>query len=79
MSPRLQAEAELGDVQQQLSETEANYNSAAMARNKLEEEVKTLHVDLDEMLNEARTSEEKAKRAMIDAARWEPDGMDAGT
>ena len=40
-----------------------------MARNKLEEEVKTLHVDLDEMLNEARTSEEKAKRAMIDAAR----------
>ncbi|XP_043208687.1 myosin heavy chain, muscle-like isoform X5 [Amphibalanus amphitrite] len=66
---RRQAEAELGDVQQQLSETEANYNSAAMARNKLEEEVKTLHVDLDEMLNEARTSEEKAKRAMIDAAR----------
>ena len=76
MSPRLQAEAELGDVQQQLAEVSNNYNSVSTIRRKLEEEVTSLHVDLDEMLNEARTSEEKAKKAMIDAARlaWE-EGM----
>ena len=67
-----QAEAELGDVQQQLAEVSNNYNSVSTIRRKLEEEVASLHVDLDEMLNEARNSEEKAKKAMIDAARWAP-------
>ncbi|XP_043200285.1 myosin heavy chain, muscle-like isoform X9 [Amphibalanus amphitrite] len=66
---RRQAETELGDVQQQLAEVSNNYNSVSTIRRKLEEEVQSLHVDLDEMLNEARTSEEKAKKAMIDAAR----------
>ncbi|XP_037093693.1 myosin heavy chain, muscle-like [Pollicipes pollicipes] len=69
---RRQAEAELGDVQQQLTEVSSNYNSVSALRRKLEEEVGSLHVDLDEMLNEARTSEEKAKKAMIDAARRTP-------
>jgi myosin heavy chain 6/7 len=40
-----------------------------MAKRKLEGELQTLHADLDEMLNEAKASEEKAKKAMVDAAR----------
>merc|ERR1712226_72663 len=36
---------------------------------KLEGEMQTLHADLDEMLNQAKNSEEKAKKAMVDAAR----------
>merc|ERR1711970_1585432 len=39
------------------------------AKRKLEGELTTLHADLDEMLNEAKNSEEKAKKAMVDAAR----------
>merc|ERR1712080_544628 len=34
-----------------------------------QERLQTLHADLDEMLNEAKNSEEKAKKAMVDAAR----------
>merc|ERR1719154_251087 len=40
-----------------------------MAKRKLEGELTALHADLDEMLNEAKNSEEKAKKAMVDAAR----------
>merc|ERR1712124_187116 len=36
---------------------------------KLESEMSTLEADLDEMASEAALSEEKAQRAMIDAAR----------
>merc|ERR1712039_704952 len=39
------------------------------AKRKLESEMQTLHGDLDEMSGEARLSEEKAKKAMVDAAR----------
>merc|ERR1719361_921613 len=41
----------------------------AGGKRKLETEMQTLHGDLDEMAGEAHLSEEKAKKAMIDAAR----------
>merc|ERR1712121_613307 len=41
----------------------------AAAKRKLESEFNQLGGDLDEMTNEARLSEEKAARAMVDAAR----------
>merc|ERR1711902_99393 len=41
----------------------------AGAKRKLESEMQTLHGDLDEMANEAHLSEEKSKKAMVDAAR----------
>nr|UEK51607.1 MHC muscle-like protein 2 [Parasacculina yatsui] len=66
---RRQAETELGDVQQQLVDVNGNLSSITLLQHKLDDEVKSLHIDLDEMLNEARNSEEKAKRAMLDAAR----------
>merc|ERR1719208_682279 len=56
------AEQELADL--------SNVNqSIAAARRKLESEYNQLNSDLDEMTNEARLSEEKAARAMVDAAR----------
>merc|ERR1712142_1331692 len=47
-----------------------NQNSSlVLAKRKLESEFQTLQADLEELLNEARNSEEKAKKAMVDAAR----------
>merc|ERR1711974_299678 len=43
--------------------------SITAAKRKLEQELNTLNADLDEMASEAAMSEEKAARAMIDAAR----------
>merc|ERR1712083_1278583 len=51
--------AELGNVNQ----------STAASKRKLEGEFSQLGRDLDEMTNEARLSEEKAAKAMVDAAR----------
>ncbi|XP_077289741.1 myosin heavy chain isoform X31 [Arctopsyche grandis] len=66
---RRQAEQELGDAHEQLNELAAQNASVSAAKRKLEAELQTLHSDLDELLNEAKNSEEKAKKAMVDAAR----------
>ncbi|XP_035775731.1 myosin heavy chain, muscle-like isoform X9 [Anopheles albimanus] len=66
---RRQAEQELSDAHEQLNEVSAQNASIAAAKRKLESELQTLHSDLDELLNEAKNSEEKAKKAMVDAAR----------
>ncbi|XP_012254789.1 myosin heavy chain, muscle isoform X12 [Athalia rosae] len=66
---RRQAEQELGDAHEQLNEIGAQNASISAAKRKLESELQTLHSDLDELLNEAKNSEEKAKKAMVDAAR----------
>ncbi|XP_063225483.1 myosin heavy chain, muscle isoform X9 [Bacillus rossius redtenbacheri] len=66
---RRQAEQELGDAHEQLNELSAQNASISASRRKLETELQTLHSDLDELLNEAKNSEEKAKKAMVDAAR----------
>merc|ERR1712002_1147887 len=66
---RRQAEAELAEAHESLNELSASASSLCLAKRKLEGELQTLHADLDEMLNEAKNSEEKAKKAMVDAAR----------
>ncbi|KAG8196052.1 hypothetical protein JTE90_007800 [Oedothorax gibbosus] len=66
---RRAAESELNDLREQVNELSANNASLSMAKRKLEGEMQALHADLDEMLNEAKSSEEKAKKAMVDAAR----------
>ncbi|XP_043470836.1 myosin heavy chain, muscle isoform X32 [Leptopilina heterotoma] len=66
---RRQAEQELADAHEQLNEISAQNASISAAKRKLEAELQTLHSDLDELLNEAKNSEEKAKKAMVDAAR----------
>merc|ERR1712242_673126 len=53
----------------QLSDLTCQNQAIAGAKRKLESEMQTLHGDLDEMASECGLSEEKAKKAMVDAAR----------
>merc|ERR1712048_1074830 len=62
-------EQELSDTNEQLSDLTCQNQAIAGAKRKLESEIQTLHGDLDEMMAEASLSEEKAKKAMVDAAR----------
>merc|ERR1711899_430181 len=66
---RRMTEQELSDTNEQLSELTCQNQSIAGAKRKLESEMQTLHGDLDEMGSEAHLSEDKAKKAMVDAAR----------
>merc|ERR1719278_483835 len=62
-------EQELSDANEQLSDLTCVNQSIAGSKRKLESEMQTLHGELDEMASEAGLSEEKAQKAMVDAAR----------
>merc|ERR1712111_83151 len=66
---RRQLEQDLSDTNEQLADATNTNQALSAAKRKLENEVNNMNADLDEMANEARLSEEKAARAMIDAAR----------
>merc|ERR1711892_1147394 len=66
---RRSAEQELADTNEILADLSNVNQSIAAAKRKLESEFNQLGGDLDEMTNEARLSEDKAARAMVDAAR----------
>merc|ERR1711936_392426 len=62
-------EQELADTNETLGDQTCTNQAIQGAKRKLESEMQTLGADLDEMANEAALSEEKAQKAMIDAAR----------
>merc|ERR1712212_686525 len=62
-------EQELSDVNESLSEATVQNQAIAAAKRKLESEMQTLHADMDEMSSEAQLCEDKAAKAMVDAAR----------
>merc|ERR1711894_473121 len=66
---RRMTEQELSDTNEQLSDLTCQNQAIAGAKRKLESEMQTLHGDMDEMSSEAHLSDEKAKKAMVDAAR----------
>merc|ERR1739846_111023 len=66
---RRSTEAELADVNEALSDTTVSNQAIAAAKRKLESEMATLHADMDEMSAEARLCDDKANKAMVDAAR----------
>merc|ERR1712126_164878 len=66
---RRMTEQELSDTNEQLSDLTCQNQAIAGAKRKLESEMQTLHGDMDEMSSEAQLSDEKAKKAMVDAAR----------
>merc|ERR1719292_137523 len=66
---RRSVEQELADTNENLADLGNVNQSIAAAKRKLEAEFNQLGGDLDEMTNEARLSEDKAARAMVDAAR----------
>merc|ERR1711874_216807 len=66
---RRQGESDLADAHEQMNTLSSENGLLTVAKRKLEADLHTLHADLDEMLNEVKHSEEKAKKAMVDAAR----------
>merc|ERR1712024_404068 len=66
---RRMVEQELADTNESLSDQTCTNQAIQGAKQKLEAEMSTLQADCDEMASEASLSEEKAQRAMIDAAR----------
>merc|ERR1719268_742466 len=66
---RRSAGQELADTNETLADLSNVNQSIAAAKRKLENEFNQLGNDLDEMSNEAKLSEDKAARAMVEAAR----------
>ena len=65
---RRMVEQELADTNESLSDLTCQNQAISGTKQKCEQEMKTLGHDLDEMTAEAHMSEEKAKKAMVDAA-----------
>merc|ERR1711934_923312 len=66
---RRMIEQELADTNENLSDQTCTNQAICGAKMKCEQEMGAMSHDLDEMVGEASTSEEKAHRAMVDAAR----------
>merc|ERR1712243_428838 len=64
-----QTEAELAESRNAVNEMTSINSKAATDKRAVEGAVHTLHAEIDDMLQQAKNSEEKAKKAMVDAAR----------
>merc|ERR1711983_486184 len=64
-----QAELELVEARRAVNDMTTINSRASGDKRKLESAVHTMHAEIDDMLSQAKNSEEKAKRAMVDAAR----------
>merc|ERR1712003_490639 len=64
-----QTEAELAESRNAVQEMTTINSRAASDKRSLEGAVHTMHAEIDDMLQQAKNSEEKAKKAMVDAAR----------
>merc|ERR1712027_289485 len=64
-----QTEAELSESRSAVNEMTSINSRAASDKRAVESAVHTMHAEIDDMLQQAKNSEEKAKKAMVDAAR----------
>ena len=64
-----QIDAELADARNSVNEMSVINSRAAHEKRGVETFIHTIQAEIDEMLSQAKNSEEKSKRAMIDAAR----------
>merc|ERR1711934_1274545 len=64
-----QVEQELIDTREQVSDMNGSNASLTNAKRKLENDIHQMQADLDNMLSSCKNSEEKAKKAMVDAGR----------
>merc|ERR1712077_63804 len=64
-----QTESELTEARMAVNEMNNVNSRAAGDKRRLEGAVHTLQAEIDDMLHQAKNSEEKAKKAMVDAAR----------
>jgi len=66
---RRAAEQELTDCHETISDLTVQNQSLAAMKRKIDQELENLRQDIDDMKNEAMMSDEKAKHAMMDAAK----------
>jgi len=64
-----QTEAELAEARNAVNEMTSINSRASADKRAVEGTVHTLHAEIDDMCHQAKNSEEKAKKAMVDAAR----------
>merc|ERR1712186_200721 len=64
-----QADMELVEARGAVNDMTTINSKAASDKRRLESAVHTMHAEIDDMLAQAKGSEEKAKKAMVDAAR----------
>merc|ERR1711964_666264 len=64
-----QTEAELAESRTAVNEMTSINSKASSDKRAIEGAVHTMHAEIDDMLHQAKNSEEKAKKAMVDAAR----------
>merc|ERR1719342_118524 len=64
-----QTEAELAESRNAVNEMTSINSKASSDKRAVESAVHTMHAEIDDMLQQAKNSEEKAKKAMVDAAR----------
>merc|ERR1712228_707383 len=64
-----QADMELCEARAAVNDMTTINSKASSDKRRLEGAIHTMHAEIDDMLRQARSSEEKAKRAMVDAAR----------
>merc|ERR1712156_1266205 len=64
-----QTEMELSEARVAVNDMTTINSKAGADKRRLEGAIHTMHAEIDDMLSQAKSSEEKAKRAMVDAAR----------
>jgi myosin protein heavy chain len=64
-----QSAAELADARVAVNEMTSINSKASAEKRAAESAIHTMHAEIDDMLHQAKNSEEKAKKAMVDAAR----------
>merc|ERR1711978_64410 len=64
-----QTEAELGEARSAVNEMQTVNSRASADKRRVEGALHTMQAEIDDMLHQAKNSEEKAKKAMVDAAR----------
>jgi len=66
---RKQTEMEFGEARAAVNDMTAINSKAASDKRNCESTVHSIHAEIDDMLQQAKGNEEKAKKAMVDAAR----------
>merc|ERR1712228_12087 len=66
---KCQTEAELSESRHGVNDMTTINSKAGSDKRRLESAIHTMHAEIDDMLQQAKNSEEKAKKAMVDAAR----------
>ncbi len=64
-----QCDMELADARSAVNDMTAINSKASAEKRQLESAIHTMHAEIDDMLQQTKNSEEKAKKAMVDAAR----------